>query len=173
MLTYAASAASVGVSCRTNNETSHGMQEIALPPRPIRFLSFGAGVQSSYLARAILNGDIEPVDHVVFADTGDEPDDVYRNLEWWKERFARNGIPFHIVRPTRPISEQIYDAIEGRSKAVPIPVFVKREDGGSGLAPRQCTSSYKLAPIRKLIREIVGVQGRRHTHITDHLALHR
>ena len=43
---------------------------------PVRILSFGAGVQSSYVARASLLGEIEPFDHVVFADTGDEPADV-------------------------------------------------------------------------------------------------
>ncbi len=32
---------------------------------PIRVLSFGAGVQSSYVARASLLGELPPFDHVV------------------------------------------------------------------------------------------------------------
>lgn len=38
---------------------------------PLRILSFGAGVQSSYVARMSIVGDIPPFDHAIFADTGD------------------------------------------------------------------------------------------------------
>ena len=42
-----------------------------------RFLSLGAGVQSSTLALMIANGELEPVDSAIFADTGWEPRKVY------------------------------------------------------------------------------------------------
>ena len=75
---------------------------------PIRVLSFGAGVQSSYVARMSLLGDIPPFDHVIFADTGDEPADVMENVAWWTERFTGEGVKVHVVGLPRSISETIY-----------------------------------------------------------------
>lgn len=44
----------------------------------VRVLSLGAGVQSSAIALMIAEGEIEPVEFAVFADTGAEPDRVYQ-----------------------------------------------------------------------------------------------
>ena len=47
--------------------------------KPLRILSLGAGVQSTTLLYMMLNGDVEPVDHIIFADTGWEPEPVYEH----------------------------------------------------------------------------------------------
>ena len=49
----------------------------------LRILSLGAGVQSSTLLMKIYNGEIAPVDAAIFADTGNEPKEVY---DWFKFR---------------------------------------------------------------------------------------
>ena len=143
---------------------------------PLRILSFGAGVQSSYVARASLIGELPPFDHVIFADTGDEPAAVYENVEWWRDRFSTAVVQFHKVGNTRPggtgsIAADTRASLAGESAAgIPIPVFIRRSDGGKGITRRQCTGDYKVAPILRRIRELVGVAGRRHKHISDELA---
>lgn len=136
---------------------------------PLRVLSFGAGVQSSAIARMVLLGEIEPIDHAIFADTGDEPAEVYENLRWWEKRFADADIPFHIVTPKQAISATMWDAIEGRGKGTPTPLFVRNADGGRGITSRQCTSGYKIQPINRKIKELAGLARKRHNHITEHL----
>ena len=43
----------------------------------LQVLSFGAGVQSTSMFLMSVNGYLSKVDHVIFADTGFEPDYVY------------------------------------------------------------------------------------------------
>ena len=57
-----------------------------------RFLSLGAGVQSSTLALMIAHGELEPVDAAIFADTGWEPKKVYVWLDWYFGGFPKFGI---------------------------------------------------------------------------------
>jgi hypothetical protein len=42
-------------------------------------------------------------------------------------------------------------------------------EGTAAMAGRQCTSNYKILPILRCIRELAGLNGRRHNHFTDHL----
>ena len=49
----------------------------------LRILSLGAGVQSSTLLMKIYNGEIAPVDYAIFADTGNEPQEVYDWFEFY------------------------------------------------------------------------------------------
>jgi len=142
--------------------------------RPLRVFSFGAGVQSSYLARAAMVGDIEPFDHVIFADTGDEPSAVYDAVEWWRKKFTQSGTAFHIVhgRTGYAISADLRRVVSGESSNVGNPpLFTVGEDGRQGMIRRKCTSDYKVVPIQRKLRELVGVAGKRHTHITEALAV--
>ena len=61
-----------------------------------RFLSLGAGVQSSTLALMIAHGELEPVDAAIFADTGWEPKKVYAWLDWLEKQ-----LPFPVHRVQR------------------------------------------------------------------------
>lgn len=58
-----------------------------------RFLSLGAGVQSSTLALMIAHGELEPVEAAIFADTGWEPRKVYEWLDWLEKQ-----LPFPVHR---------------------------------------------------------------------------
>lgn len=51
----------------------------------MRILSLGAGVQSTTLLLMSRHGDIAPLDGAVFADTGWEPQEVYRHLAWLEQ----------------------------------------------------------------------------------------
>lgn len=61
-----------------------------------RFLSLGAGVQSSTLALMIAHGELEPVEAAIFADTGWEPRKVYEWLDWLEKQ-----LPFPVHRVQR------------------------------------------------------------------------
>lgn len=55
---------------------------------PIHVISLGAGVQSSTMALMAAKGEITPMPTAaVFADTQDEPQSVYRWLDWLSNNF--------------------------------------------------------------------------------------
>jgi hypothetical protein len=58
-------------------------------------LNLGAGVQSTTLYLMYLRGEIQPaIECAIFADTGEEPRSIYRDLEWLK---SLNGPPIITV----------------------------------------------------------------------------
>ena len=138
---------------------------------PLRILSFGAGVQSSYVARMSIIGDLPPFDHVIFADTGDEPQSVYDNVIWWRDRFAAEGVEFHTVTKGS-IADDVRRVMAGEIRSASNPPFhLKNPDGSKGFLGRKCTRDHKIAPIQRKVRELAGVAGKRHNHITDTLVV--
>jgi hypothetical protein len=119
--------------------------------RKFRVLSLGAGVQSTCLYLLALRRLIPPIDAAVFADTGDEPAEVYRHLEWMQ---GLGGPTIHIVRQS---STSLGDnLILGRNSwggsFASIPAFTSDDSGSTGIIRRQCTKEYKLTPIERWVR---------------------
>ena len=48
------------------------------------------------------------------------------------------------------------DALDPDKRFASMPLFVRNQDGSQGLARRQCTSEYKLKPIKKKVRDLLG-----------------
>ena len=48
------------------------------------------------------------------------------------------------------------DALDPGVRYVSIPHFTRNADGSDGMASRQCTNQYKLDPIRRKVRELLG-----------------
>lgn len=123
-----------------------------------RILSLGAGVQSSTLALMIAHGELPPIDAAVFADTQWEPGHVYQWLDWLEGEISGLPNPFPIYRVTegslRENALNKQNTTGGRFAA--IPWFITNPDGTAGMGRRQCTSEYKLKPLRRKMREIVG-----------------
>lgn len=130
----------------------------------ITILSLGAGVQSSTLALMASHGEITPPpDIAIFADTGWEPMAVYH----WLERLE----PL-IAFPVRRVSggdlrkEQLYARVRGEKgengeRWASLPYFTKTaESEREGRVRRQCTSEYKIQPIEKEIRALLGLKPR-------------
>lgn len=95
-------------------------------------------------------GEIEAPDCAIFSDTGDEPRAVYEHLAW-----LTSGVlpyPVHVIRQ--------YDSLSGALRRgddmARFPVHV----GAGGLGTRQCTRNWKIRPIRRKIRELLGVSPR-------------
>lgn len=118
----------------------------------LRCLSLGAGVQSSTVLLLACEGVIPRFDIALFADTGWEPKAVYRNLARLREHAAKSGIPVRTVSAGN-IRD---DALEPAHRFVSMPLHVLNPDGSRGLARRQCTGEYKIAPLKKAVRELLG-----------------
>ena len=154
----------------------------------LRTLSLGSGVQSTTMALMAAHGEIGPMpDCAIFADTGWEPKAVYDHLAWL---MSSNVLPFpvHIVSNGN-IRNQLMEAGAGnRWASIPaftrtvtpvgscVPILDEDEDGeivtvgtrrtrsetiSIGMIRRQCTSDYKIVPIRRKVRELAGLTRRR------------
>lgn len=167
----------------TNSEEVEPTSSIRL-----RVLSLGAGVQSTTLALMAAHCEIGPMpDCAIFADTGWEPQAVYEHLDWLA---SGNVLPFPIHRVSAgSIRDDLLNAgTGGRWATIPAftrtvtpagsvtPVVDAGEDGqivviGSrragaeavsiGMIRRQCTTDYKIVPIRRKVRELAGLTRRR------------
>ncbi|MDJ0279003.1 hypothetical protein QLH51_19665 [Sphingomonas sp. 2R-10] len=154
----------------------------------LRVLSLGAGVQSTTLALMAAHGEIGPMpDCAVFADNGWEPRAVYEHLDWLR---SPNVLPFpvHIVSAGDLRADLLAGARGERWASIPaftrtvtparaeLPVYDEDDDGdltvvgtrivatekvGVGMIRRQCTGDYKIVPIRRKVRELLGIAGRR------------
>lgn len=120
----------------------------------LRVLSLGAGVQSTTIALMAAKGEITPMpDCAIFADTGWEPKKVYEHLE---RLMTALPFPTHIVQAGN-IRKSITagkNTTGGRYAA--IPWFTEK----SGMGLRQCTQEYKIVPIRRKQRELLGYKPR-------------
>lgn len=117
-------------------------------------IALGAGVQSSTLALMAARGEIGPMpDAAVFADTGAEPDAVYKWLDWLETQ-----LPFPVYRTQhKDLSQNI--AIKSVSKKSgkkyansPLPLWMKNKNGSRGIISRRCTRDYKIQVIHQLIK---------------------
>ena len=114
-------------------------------------LSLGAGVQSSTLALMAAQGEIGPMpDAAIFADTGWEPKAVHDYLNWLETQ-----LPFPVYRVMH--KEGIRQALTGEGRFAALPFFTS--SGGMGM--RQCTNEYKIQPIQKKLRDLLGYAPRK------------
>jgi hypothetical protein len=120
--------------------------------RSLVALSLGAGVQSTTLALLAVEGVLPKPDVAIFADTGWEPQAVYAHLERLAVVLEAEGIPLFKVSKGNLRS----DAIDPAHRYASVPYFVRNPDGSEGMGRRQCTSEYKLAPIKRKVRELLG-----------------
>lgn len=99
-------------------------------------------------------------DFAVFADTGWEPDAVYRNVTWLTEQLS---YPVFTVRANgRSLRDDVIAGVNVRGRPwTTIPVFLATSDGQpAGMNWRQCTSDYKIAPIQREVRRQLGLARR-------------
>ncbi|MDX3187780.1 hypothetical protein PV458_05160 [Streptomyces sp. MN03-5084-2B] len=117
-----------------------------------RYLSLGAGVQSMCVLLLACEKEIPPFDAALFADTGWEPKQVYSQLDTARRLGAQAGIPVRTVSN----GNIRHDTLNPNARFVTMPLFVKNPDGSRGMARRQCTGDYKIRPLKKAVRDILG-----------------
>jgi len=126
----------------------------------IHVISLGAGVQSSTMALMASRGELTPMPvAAIFADTQDEPQSVYKWLNWLEPQ-----LKFPVYRVTRGrLSDR--ELIVRRSKKSGklyrksgIPAYTMSASGKAGMLPRKCTLDHKIQPIIRKCRELAGIK---------------
>lgn len=124
-----------------------------------RALSLGAGVQSSTLALMIAAGEVPMVDCAVFADTGDEPEEVYKWLGYLEPL-----LPFPVHRVSDGKLSEVSTTLRTSKKSgktylrSSIPAFIQNASGKRGMGMRQCTRNHKIDPINRWLRKAAKVK---------------
>jgi hypothetical protein len=122
----------------------------------MHIISLGAGVQSTTMALMAAHGEITPMpDCAIFADTQSEPRAVYKHLAW-----LQSGVlpfPIHVVTAGSLRAQIGKPRPHGKYAHQPIPAYVE----GGGPLSRRCTRDFKIRPIIKQVRELLGINGRR------------
>ena len=124
-----------------------------------RYISLGAGVQSSVLLLMASEGYFEDdtPDIAYFADTMWEPKDVYSHLDWLE---TVSNIPIERVSNGRSLKDDVSNNVQQNGRPLgggPIPTFTINQHGKTGMAIRQCTQTYKIQPIMDAVRNALGV----------------
>ena len=135
----------------------------------MKILSLGAGQQSSTIFLMGCYGELmerlgETFEFAIFADTGWETKAVYDWLEFLKSEGTKHGIQIHVVK-VRNIKEdalvsQVRGKAAGGQRWVSMPYFTLGSKGERGMIRRQCTGEYKIRPIEKLQRKLLGYKPR-------------
>lgn len=113
----------------------------------LNIISLGAGVQSSTMALMAAHGEITPMpDCAIFADTGAEPRKVYEWLVWLEKQLP---FPVHRVSDGN-LRDDMMNTQVSRIDNPPLFTFP------DGLLWRKCTGHYKIAPIKRKVRELTG-----------------
>lgn len=118
----------------------------------MNIISLGAGVQSTTMALMAAYGELGPMpDCAIFADTGWEPKAVYTHLEK-----LRDALPFpvHIVSQGNIRSDLMAQQNSTGQRFASVPWFT----ANGGMGRRQCTAEYKIQPIRRKLRELLGYE---------------
>jgi hypothetical protein len=126
----------------------------------MHIISLGAGVQSTTMALMAAQGEITPMpDCAIFADTQSEPIKVYDHLRWL---MSLNVLPFPVHIVTNGSLRDKVSRIRPKGKWAhqPIPAYLM---GPNGAAPtnRDCTRDFKIVPIKRKVRELVGLTKKR------------
>jgi len=137
----------------------------------MNILSLGAGVQSSTIFLMGCYGELEKrlgetFETAIFADTGWEPKVVYEWFKFLKSEGKKAGKEIITVK-YRDLKQDTLNSHrrstpnknEG-TRAASLPLFVLGKDGSRGMIKRQCTYEYKIKPINKKLRELLGYKPR-------------
>jgi len=131
----------------------------------LEVISLGAGVQSTVMALIAAKGELTPMpDCAIFADTQFEPKGVYKHLDWLETQ-----LPFPTYRVTA--GDIRADHLAGRNttgqRFASMPLFT----ANGGMGRRQCTAEYKISPVRKKLRELIGLKYRQRNPKTSVISL--
>ena len=143
----------------------------------LRYISYGAGTQSSVMMLLAARGEITPMpDFAVWADTGDEPTAVHDMVRWMVDQ-----VPFPLIGigALRSIRDGYTTGMNPRGSFVGpmLPTFTVNPDGTHGMSHRLCTDHWKLRPILTVVRNQLGVaSGRpvpRSAHVEQWIGISR
>ncbi|MGK4581663.1 hypothetical protein [Kitasatospora sp. HPMI-4] len=98
-------------------------------------------------------GELPKLDYAIFSDTGWEPSKAYLHLDEVERRIARPAnIP--ILRVSSGNIRE--DALDPAHRFASMPLYILNQDGSPGMTRRQCTGEYKIKPIKRQVRQLLG-----------------
>lgn len=126
----------------------------------INVLSLGAGTQSSAMALMSAYGDLPRPDYIIFSDTGNEPRIVYDWLDVLEKELNKHDL--EVIRVDNGnIYNDTLSSIKSGGRSPSLPYFTKnKKTSEKGMVMRQCTSDYKITPINRKVRELLGYKPR-------------
>ena len=122
---------------------------------PLKILSLGWGVQSWTLAAMAALGEIPKPDYAVHADTTHEMQGTYAHAAKWTPWLEEHGIPVVTVQA----SEKMLATAEWEKypEGLGIPAYsIELKTGSEGQIRRECTADWKIMPLRRFARSIIG-----------------
>lgn len=117
----------------------------------IKAISWGCGVQSTAMAVMSTLGDLEQVDIVITADTGWERKATYEARDFYARWLREHGQNVEIIQAGN---------IRGDRNDGHMPFW----STSGGPLRRQCTGEYKIRPIKRRLRELIGFDARKAPH---------
>lgn len=151
--------------CFSTSDSDELHEQDKLRARSDDYVSFGAGVQSTTIAFLVHNREPELLRVCggrlpwlwLFADTGDEPAEIYSHLEK-----MRDIIPISTVR--RAGAGSLSHEILTRSSGIPtIPMYVKTSTRPGPLF-RSCTKDFKVRPLDAYAKRAFRIPRRTKTY---------
>jgi hypothetical protein len=89
-------------------------------------------------------------------------------LEWLIKESAKFGIEV-VVTGRGNIRKDVINTVRHATRSASLPFFTLNEDGSKGMVMRQCTKEYKIEPIQKELRKILGYRPRQRIKETVNL----
>jgi hypothetical protein len=120
----------------------------------MNIMSFGGGVQTVAMALMCVNGDLPMPDSAIFSDPGWEVEATYEYLSWFIPYCENKGMKFHVVSNGNIRA----DALNTERRWATMPLFTLDEKGKKGMLMRQCTNDYKITPVYKKVRKLLGLK---------------
>lgn len=122
---------------------------VKVPDKPLIAASIGGGIQSTTMTLMCDKGLITPMPDVGFySDTGWDPPHVEETIKFL-QRTVKN-FPIEILYPPTDLKSDTLQAVQNK-EFIDIPAF-----GHDGVLKRQCTTTYKILPMQKRVRELLG-----------------
>jgi hypothetical protein len=112
-------------------------------------ISWGCGVQSTTLAVMSALGDLEPVDLIITADPGWERQGTYKARDFYVNWLREHGQNVEVLNTGNIRTD--------RDTHTDMPFWTE----GGGPLRRQCTGNFKIRPIKRRLREILGYDARK------------
>ena len=118
-----------------------------------RALSWGCGVQSTTLGEMSMQGLLPKLDAIITSDTGWERNATYEIRDWYTARWEEAGTPVYVVTGGNV-------KVQGAEEHIHIPFWTST----GGPLQRQCTRHFKILPVKRKIRELLGYHPSKAPH---------
>ena len=137
----------------------------------VHVLSYGGGTQSTALLIMALEGKINGVipDYIIFSDTGWEPVSIYKWVDKVNAYIKRKYNREIIFTNGGNIRTDLINSVKTGSRVASLPFYTLDDDGKKGMVMRQCTGDYKINPVKKKVRELLGYEPRQRVKEVIHM----